>query len=158
MRNKIIAILGVCALAPLCLAGTTSLPVSFSYRDAPPVLDLAKVERFAVHVQDLPPAPSPGTVYSAAYVWRLAGEKDDRGSAGVMTKFKTFEDVIRGVPIEVSGYGGMTLVRKVPVTGFYAGIRKSLGKDISIYAAVGASIAQGGTWAPSLGAQFSVRF
>lgn len=65
--------------------------------------------------------PPPASSWSGAWVYRLSGDKEDRASAGVLTKITPLTGVAGKFTLSLDGYAGVSLRKSVPVFAVLVG-------------------------------------
>jgi len=113
------------AIAKLAILPDAS-PPTFTFAAAP------ATSPFLITHQDPITPPAPGTTWSAAGLYRVTGDVEDRASAGIYNRWKTFQGVAGKLDVEVGAFGGATTRKKVPVAAVLGGFRYQLHPDVSL--------------------------
>lgn len=100
----------------------------------------------------------PTSNWSGAWVYRLSGEKEDRASAGVLTKITPLTGVGGKFTLSLDGYAGVSLRKSIPVAAVMAGAELKLADQLRLGLHAGAIIAQNQPTGPCVGASLNLKF
>lgn len=103
------------------------------------------------------PGPTP-TSWSMAYLFRVTGQKDDRASAGALRPITVLTGVGGKFRVSLDGYGGVTLIKSVPVAAILAGASFRAADQLTISLHAGAIITQNQPSGFALGVSANLRF
>lgn len=81
-----------------------------------------------IHFQD----PPPTRTWTAAYMYRVTGEPEDRASAGVLTQITPLTNVLGKYTLSLDGYGGFTLRNAAPVLATVIGATFKAADQVTI--------------------------
>ena len=119
------------------------------------VLAFLMVLPSALQAQDVPP---PGSVWSAAWLYRATGSPDDRMSIGATNRLKTFTRVLNRWSVDFDAYAGVTFIAKAPVAALLLGARRSIADQVDLYLGAGVVVSQGNPTALAGSVGVTVRF
>lgn len=106
-------------------------------------------------VQEEPPAQSN---WSGAWIYRLDGPREDRASAGILTKITTLTNVAGKFTLSLDGFAGFTLRDSAPTAAILLGANIRIADQLSGALHGGVITSQGKPTGACIGASLNLTF